>query len=114
MEPRCCTDLTGGMAAANPIALSPESETVVRDWPVVFTYRATKGEMVVLELFGLEDPTSAQVRVLAHVRNVRATMERPPHRMLHSFANRDHARQFADDAILSLEYLGCTITSEGT
>ena len=100
------------MAAATLLPLAPESEIEIRDWAPVFTYRATKGEVVVLELFGLQDPASPQVRVLAYIRNVRATAERPPQKTLHEFPNRDHAARFADEAILCFEYLGCIITSE--
>ena len=100
------------MASATLLPLAPESEIELRDWATVFTFRATKGELVILELFGLQDPTTAQVRVLAHVRNVRATVERPPERSLYSFPDREHAARFANEAILCFEYLGCLITSE--
>ena len=100
------------MAAVTLLPLAPESEVELRDWATVFTFRATKGELVILELFGLQDPTTAQVRVLAHVRNVRATVERPPERSLYSFPDREHATRFANEAILCFEYLGCVITSE--
>ena len=100
------------MAAATLLPLAPESEIDIRDWAAVFTYRATKGELVVSELFGLQDPTSQQVQVLAHVRNVRATVERPPQRKLHAFPNREQATRFADEAILCFEYLGCILDTE--
>ena len=102
---------TYGMAATVlPFASEPETELL--DWASVFTYRATRDEIVVLELFGLQDPETTQIRVLAHVRNIRATVERPPQRTLHSFPDLGSATRFADEAIICFEYLGCIITTE--
>ena len=97
---------------ATELALAPAAETQLRDWATVFTFRATKGDRVVLELFGLQDPTTPQVRVLAHVSNVRAAEERPPQKTLHAFPDIEHATRFADEAIVCFEYLGCIITCE--
>ena len=103
---------TYGMAAATLLPLAPESEIELQDWGPVFTFRATKGEIVVLELFGLQDPATPEVRVLVHIRNVRADEERPPQKTLHGFPDREHAARFADEAILCFEYLGCIISTE--
>ena len=100
------------MTAATLLPLAPESETEIRDWPPVFTFRATKGEIVVMELFGLQDPGTPQVRVLAYIRNLRAKEDRPPQILLHSFPNSDHAARFAEEAVLCFEYLGCIITTD--
>ena len=101
------------MTAEAMLAVAPIPEVRdLRDWATVFTFRATKDDRVVLELFGLQDPATPAVRVLAYVRNVRATEERPPLETLHAFPNREHATKFADEAIICFEYLGCTITSE--
>ena len=78
----------------------------------MFTFRATKGGRVVLELFGFQDPATPEVRVLAYVNNVRAAEGRPPQERLHSFPNHEQAARFADETILCFEYLGCLITSE--
>ena len=78
----------------------------------MFTFRATKGRRVVLELFGFQDPASPEVRVLAYVSNIRAAEGRPPQERLHSFPNSEQATRFADETILCFEYLGCFITSE--
>ena len=77
----------------------------------MFTFRATKGGRVVLELFGFKDPASPEVRVLAYVSNVRAAEGRPPQERLHAFPNSDHATRFVDETILCFEYLGCIITA---
>ena len=100
------------MAAETLLAPAPASEAQIRDWATVFAFRATKGERVVLELFGLQDAATPQVRVLAYVSNVRADEERPPQKTLHKFPNLESATTFADEAILCFEYLGCIITSE--
>ena len=60
-------------------------------WSTVFNFRGTKGELVVMELFGLQNPASPELRVLAHIRNVRATVEREPQKTLHAFPDLDHA-----------------------
>jgi hypothetical protein len=64
-----------------------------------------------LELFGFQDPTTPQVRVLAHVYNIRAAEGRPPDERLHAFPNNEQATRFVDETIVCFEYLGCTITS---
>ena len=97
---------------AAELALAPVSEAQLRGWATVFTFRATKGGRVVLELFGFQDPASPEVRVLAYVSNVRAAEGRPPQERLHSFHNTEHATRFVDETILCFEYLGCIITSE--
>ena len=100
------------MPAETQLAIAPTSETEIRDWATVFTFRATKGDRDVLELVGLQDPATPEMRVLAHVRNIRADEERPPQKRIHAFPNSDHATRFVDETILCFEYLGCIITSE--
>jgi len=100
------------VAAAILLPLESESELETLGWSTVFTFRATKGELVVMALFGLQNPASPEVRVLAHIRNVRATVEREPQKTLHAFPDLDHATRFADEAIVCFEYLGCVVSSE--
>ena len=100
------------MAAETMVAPAPASETEIRDWATLVTVRATKGDCVVLELFGLQNPASPEVRVLAYIRNPRADEDRPPHERIHAFPNNEHATRFVDETILCFEYLGCIVTSE--
>jgi len=97
---------------AAELALAPVSEAQLRGWATVFTFHATKGDLVVLELFGFQDPASPEVRVLACVSNVRAAEGRPPQERLHAFPNKEQATRFVDETVLCFEYLGCLITSE--
>jgi hypothetical protein len=106
------SDVTRYVAAAVFLPLESESELETRGWSTVFNFRATKGELVVMALFGLQNPASPEVRVLAHIRNVRATVEREPQKTLHAFPDLDHATRFADEAIVCFEYLGCVVSGE--
>jgi hypothetical protein len=112
VQSRFRSDVTRYVAAAVFLPLESESELETRGWSTAFNFRATKGELVVMELFGLQNPASPEVRVLAHIRNVRATVEREPQKTLHAFPDLDHATRFADEAIVCFEYLGCVISSE--
>lgn len=97
------------MAAKTLVEPAAALETPAEEWATAFTFSATSDECVVLELLGFQSPDTPEVRVLAHVRNVRADAERPPERMLQSFPDGDHARRFVDETLLCFEYLGCTI-----
>jgi hypothetical protein len=100
------------MAAETLLAPTPVWRDQLDGWATVCAYRATKSELVVLELFGFQDPASAQMRVLAYVRNPAAAEARPPQEIVHVFPNTAQATRFVDEAILCFEYLGCIITSE--
>ena len=100
---------TYGMAAATLLPVASQSELETRGWATVFSVRATKDELVVMELFGLQNPATPEVRVLAHIRNVRATVEREPQKTLHAFSTLEHAQRFADEATVCFEYLGCIV-----
>ena len=90
----------------------PQRRRRLRNWATLFAFRATKGGCVVLELCGLQDPATPQVRVLAYVRNLRAAEGRPPQETLHAFPNSEQAMRFVDETILCFEYLGCVVTGE--
>src|SRR4051794_34103917 len=74
----------------------------------LFAFNAAKDGLTVMELVGL-DGDEGQTRVEVTVRSVRAPEGRDPQRLSYSFPTREQARKFADDAMITFEYVGCRI-----
>jgi hypothetical protein len=89
--------------ATQPARTSADPAPVL---PAIFTYRALKGARPVLSLvaFALE---GQQVRVDAEINSMQAHRGREPRCLSYTFPSREQAQRFADDAVISFEYMGC-------
>ena len=76
--------------------------------PFLFGIQATKDGETVMELAAFAEP-DGHVLVQALTWNTRTLAERPPVKFRHRFEKEDAAKAFADETVLCLEYLGCTI-----
>jgi hypothetical protein len=76
--------------------------------PAIFSYRALKGERQVMSLvaYALE---GQQVRVDAQIASMQAQRGREPQSLSYTFPSREQAQRFADDAVISFEYMGCQL-----
>jgi hypothetical protein len=74
----------------------------------VFAHEVGKGQRVVTRLYGFSGGGD-EVRVAAEV-YPEAAKTTEPEWFFASFANRELASQFADESLMALECLGCTIT----
>ena len=72
----------------------------------IFSYRALKGARQVLSLvaYPLE---GQQVRVDAEISSMQEQWGREPQSLSYTFPSREQAQRFADDAVISFEYMGC-------
>ena len=93
------------MAPAVPIA--PEARAN-RVGPQILAYEARKGNerVMLLEAFGEPD---GHVAVDAEVWPVRSEERDTPLLASYRFANAALATKFVDEAMIALEYLGCTV-----
>ena len=80
-----------------------------RGWATVFSVRATKDELVVMELFGLQNPATPEVRVLAHIRTSGQPSNGNRKRRFTPFRPWITRMRFADQATVCFEYLGCIV-----
>ena len=94
------------MATATQPAPTPAVPAPVL--PAIFSYRALKGSRRVLSLdaFALE---GQQVRVDAEIVSMQAQRGREPQSLSYTFPSREQAQRFADDAVISFEYMGCQL-----
>ena len=97
------------MTPAVPIAAETHANRVR---PALLAYEATRdGERVMLlEAFGEPD---GHVAVDAEIWPVRSTDRTTPVVSSYRFPNAAAATKFADEAILAMEYLGCTVAAAG-
>jgi hypothetical protein len=76
--------------------------------PVVFAYRASKGPSTIMHLTAF-DLDGRQMRVDAEISSIQAAKRGEPQRLSYTFPSREQAQRFADDAVISFEYMGCHI-----
>ena len=74
----------------------------------LFGFRASKNDRMVAELKCVE-VGQGSIRVEALILSVRADESARPLAQEYTFATRDQARQFVEDAMTSLEYTGCIV-----
>jgi hypothetical protein len=75
---------------------------------VLFAYEARRNGRLITRLVGNDDVH--RVRVAAEVYPVDVPETNEPQRRFYDFPSRRQAQTFADEALLALEYLGCTVT----
>jgi hypothetical protein len=92
-------------ATAAPVTSAPGEPPA---GTVLYGYRASKNGRLVVELTCVEVGPS-EVRIDALVLSVRADESASPTRQQYTLPSHDHARRFVDDALLSLEYTGCSV-----
>jgi hypothetical protein len=76
---------------------------------VLFVYQAENDRRLVARLFGIDTDGEA-VRVAAEIYPVHAPETSDPQWRFYDFPSRKHAYLFAEETLVALEYLGCTIT----
>jgi hypothetical protein len=82
----------------------------------LFAYEAVQDGRLVTRIVGIRSG-HADVRVVAEVYPVHLPEASEPQWRFYDFATHDEAYRFADEALLALEYLGCSATdtvSHGT
>jgi hypothetical protein len=75
----------------------------------LFAYEANHESRLVTRLVGIGSG-GADVRVVAEVYPVHAPETSEPQWRFYDFPSPDRARRFADEALLALEYLGCSVS----
>ena len=77
---------------------------------VLFAYRAKRDGRAVADMFCLEEESlTADVVVVAEIRPTHARDDSEPLRQVRAFPTSKQARRFVDEALIALEYLGCTV-----
>jgi hypothetical protein len=76
---------------------------------VLFVYEAATDGRLVTRMFGIDTDGEA-VRIAAEIYPVHAPETNDPQWRFYDFPTRKHARHFAEETLLALEYLGCSIT----
>jgi hypothetical protein len=99
------------MALEAPLDISrpqPDDEQT----STLFAYEARRQARVVIRLVGSEADVH-RIRVAAEIYPVDAPETNEPQRRFYDFPTRQKAQAFTDEALLALEYLGCTVTDTG-
>ena len=77
----------------------------------LFSFEASREGKVVARLYGLE--SEDHIRVAAEIYPATVLKSSEPKELFHDFPTRELARQFVDDGLIALEYLGCIVTDLG-
>jgi hypothetical protein len=93
-------------------ALAPADGALAGKTKPVFAYEASKEERVVARLYGFIGDDQA-IRVAAEIYPFTVRESEEPRWFFHDFRTRDHARRFAEETLVALEYLGCIVTDLG-
>ena len=80
---------------------------------VLFVYEANTDGRLVTRLFAIDTDGEA-VRIAAEIYPVHAPETNDPQWRFYDFPTRSHAKHFAEETLLALEYLGCLITEAET
>jgi hypothetical protein len=75
----------------------------------LFAFEARRNGRLVTRLAGVQADGN-RMRVAAEVYPVDVPETNEPQRRFYDFPTRREAQAFADEALLTLEYLGCTVT----
>ena len=75
----------------------------------LFAYEVRRNGRIVTRLVGIQADVD-RIRVAAEIYPVDVPEVSPPQRRFYDFPTRRHAQTFVDEALLALEYLGCTVT----
>ena len=89
-----------------PDGVSPVGDEQGR---TLFAYEAIHEGRLVTRLVGIGSGR-ADVRVVAEVYPVHAPETSEPQWRFYDFPSPERARRFADEALLALEYLGCSVS----
>jgi len=89
-----------------PDGTSPAADEQGR---TLFAYEAIHDGRLVTRLVGIGSG-GADVRVVAEVYPVHAPETSEPQWRFYDFPSPDRARRFADEALMALEYLGCSVS----
>jgi len=79
----------------------------------LFAYEVRRSGRVVTRLVGIQADVD-RIRVAAEIYPVDVPETSPPQRRFYDFPTRRNAQNFVDEALLALEYLGCTVTESDT
>ncbi len=96
------------MAAEHDVGSSP-LEDDAEQGRTLFAYEAVYDGRLVTRIVGIASGRG-DVRVVAEVYPVHAPESSEPQWRFYDFGTHEQARRFADEALLALEYLGCTVT----
>jgi hypothetical protein len=97
------------MAAEGELVSTGVSPNGDEQGRTLFAYEAIHDGRLVTRLVGIGSG-GVDVRVVAEVYPVHAPETSEPQWRFYDFPSPDRARRFADEALLALEYLGCTIS----
>ena len=100
--------MISAMAAESPLGAVPELGESDEQTNTLFTYELSHDRRLVTRLVGVARD-GHPVRVAAEIYPVHAPDNSPPQWRFYDFASREQAQRFAEEALLTLEYLGCTL-----
>jgi hypothetical protein len=95
--------------AADPESGVPMPPNEDDEGRTLFAYEAAHEGRLVTRLVGIGG-SNEDVRVVAEVYPVHAPATSEPQWRFYDFPTHERARRFADEAMLTLEYLGCAVT----
>lgn len=101
------------MTLEAPLDVISQPRANVEQVSTVFAYEARRQARVVVRLVATEADVD-RIRVAAEIYPVDVPESTEPQRRFYDFPTRQKAQAFADEALLALEYLGCTATETGT
>lgn len=103
------------MAADTPLGVVSSAPPGDDETNTLFTYEVTHDRRLVTRLVGIElGREGHSVRVAAEIYPVHAPETSDPQWRFYDFPSREKARRFVDEALLALEYLGCTVAEPRT
>ena len=97
------------MAAEGELGPNGMSPTGDEHGRTLFAFEAISDGRLVTRLVGIGSG-GADVRVVAEVYPVHAPETSEPQWRFYDFPSPDRARRFADEALMALEYLGCSVS----
>lgn len=108
-SPGAAADQNSQMAAEDELVPDGPPPTGDGQGRTLFAYEAIHESRLVTRLVGIGS-RGADVRVVAEVYPVHAPETSEPQWRFYDFPSPDRARRFADEALLALEYLGCSVS----
>ena len=101
------------MALETPLDVISQPRSNDEQERMLFAYEARRQARVVVRLVGAEADIH-RIRVAAEIYPIDVPETNEPQRRFYDFPTRQKAQAFADETLLALEYLGCTVTETGT
>lgn len=103
------------MAADTALGVLPPVPASSEQSNTLFTYEVAHDRRLITRLVGVAlDREGRSVRVAAEIYPAHAPETSDPQWRFYDFPTREKAQHFVEEALLALEYLGCTVAESRT